>query len=134
MPDIVLRLTYCETCVTPLNHPRDDHPERDQCESEPVCGACAHLAELGAVAAATVAAGVHGDCQGIGAGEAADEDGDEQASEAAHPGYGATLVERDAAGRLGAGEPFHLLDEDRDELYGDHEDEHQLVDRHFEPL
>src|SRR5215203_3288305 len=105
-----------------VNHPRDDYPDDDQHKHQPVGRFRAHLAELGAVAAAAVAAGVHGDGEGIGAGEAADKDRDEQASEAARPGYGATLVEGDAAGRLGAGETLHLLDEDRHELYGDHED------------
>src|SRR5215203_7509729 len=117
-----------------VNHPRDDYPDDDQHKHQPVGRFRAHLAELGAVAAAAVAAGVHGDGEGVGAGEAAYEDRNEQTSEAARPGYGATFVEREAAGRLGAGEPLHLLDEDRDELYGDNEYEHQLVDRNPQPL
>src|ERR671917_130892 len=114
--------------------PRYDHPHDERGEYEPVRGFRAHLAELGAVAAAAVAAGVHGHGEQVRAVEAADEDRDQQASEAAGPGDGAALVERDAAGRLGAGQALDLFDEDRDELDRDDEDEHELVYRNPEPL
>src|SRR5215217_613280 len=117
-----------------LYHPRHDHPDYYKDEREPVVGVRAHLAELGAVAAAAVAAGVHSDGEHVGAVKAAYEDRDQQAPEAAGTGEGAALVEGDAAGRLGAGEALDLLYKDRDELYGYYEDEYELVDGDPEPL
>src|SRR5919112_5571727 len=114
--------------------PGHDHPDDDQGEREPVGGFRAHLAELGAVAAAAVAAGMHGGTEQVGAVEAADEDGDEEAPEPAGPGEGAALVEGDAAGGLRAGEALDLLDKDRDELDRDDEDQDQLVDGDPDPL
>jgi hypothetical protein len=93
-----------------------------------------HLAELGTIATAAVAAGVHGGTEKIGAGEAADEDGDEKATDAPRALYGTALVEGDAAGSLGAGESLDLFDEDRDELDRDDEDQNQLVDRNSKSL
>src|ERR671917_1166928 len=94
----------------------------------------AELAEFVGVAAAAVAAGVHSGGQDVGAGEAADKDRHEQPPEAPGALYGASLVEGDAAGGLRAGKALDLLDKDRDELYRDHEDQNQFVDRDLEPL
>src|SRR3712207_6293737 len=117
-----------------VNLPGHDHPGDDQGEDSPVAGGRPHSAELGAVAATAVAAGVHSGTEKIGAGEAADEDRDEQAPEAPRALYGAALIKRDAAGGMRAGEAFDLLDKGRDKLYRDDEDQHQLVDRNPKPL
>ena len=86
------------------------------------------------MATAAVAASIHGRRQEVGTGEAADKDRDEQSPEASGALYGAPLVEGNPAGGLGAGEAFNLPDKDGDELYRDHEHQHQLVDRYAEPL
>jgi hypothetical protein len=133
-PGAVLTSEARKGAACSLDQPGGDHPGYDEGEYEPVGEPGVHLAELGAVAAAAVAAGIHSGGQNVGAGEASYKDRDEQAPQAPRARYGAALIEGDAAGGLGAGEALDFLDEYRDELDRDDEDEDKLVDRDSEPL
>src|SRR3712207_8517069 len=93
-----------------LHEPGHGHPDNNEGEHGPVCSRSLHLTELGAVAPAAVAAGVHSGTEKVGAGEASDEDRDEQAPDTAGPPFWAPLLARDATGGLCAGWGAFLLD------------------------